>query len=169
MTERQQVQVKFYKDNDFNNICETVTGTMTTFTIMITTTLLTTVTTLWSHLYDVYVWFFLQAEISKAELEEALGLLNKDIDKLEDIGNKAKVLRNKGQWLDSDLNVFLENFLKQMWKRNYGTVMWSDFCALQLIIIVLLLGMNRHLDVSSSYLSSLFFVFSLAADSIIWC
>ena len=57
---------------------------------------------------------FLQAEISKAELEEALTLLNKDIDKLEDIGNKAKVLRNKGQWLDSDLNVFLENFLKQM-------------------------------------------------------
>ena len=101
-------------------------------------------TTLWSHLYDVYVWFFLQAEISKAELEEALGLLNKDIDKLEDIGNKAKVLRNKGQWLDSDLNVFLENFLKQMWKRNYGTVMWSDFCALQLIIIVLLLEMNRQ-------------------------
>jgi len=55
-----------------------------------------------------------QAEISKAELEEALTLLNQDINKLEDIGNKAKVLRNKGQWLDSELNVFLENFLKQM-------------------------------------------------------
>merc|ERR1719285_832635 len=55
-----------------------------------------------------------QAEISKADLEEALTLLNQDINKLEDIGNKAKVLRNKGQWLDSDLNVFLENFLKQM-------------------------------------------------------
>jgi len=55
-----------------------------------------------------------QVEVSKTELKETLQLLSQDINKLEDIGNKAKVLRNKAQWLDQDLNMFLDNFLAQM-------------------------------------------------------
>ncbi|XP_067658525.1 mitofusin-2-like isoform X1 [Haliotis asinina] len=54
-----------------------------------------------------------QADSTKHQLQEDLKQLDVTISQLKDISGKAKSLRNKADWLDGELNTFVENYLKQ--------------------------------------------------------
>lgn len=52
-----------------------------------------------------------QVDNAKHDLEQEIRQLNKESAKLEDIANKAKMLRNKAGYLDSELDTFVKQFL----------------------------------------------------------
>ncbi|CAH1772741.1 unnamed protein product [Owenia fusiformis] len=54
-----------------------------------------------------------QVDLSKADLQEEIKKLNKEIGKLEEIGAQSKSLRNKASYIDSELNSFILTYLKQ--------------------------------------------------------
>ncbi|XP_041377869.1 mitofusin-2-like isoform X1 [Gigantopelta aegis] len=54
-----------------------------------------------------------QADVSKEQLKEEIKELDNAITKLKDVSAKAKTLRNKADWLDTELNSFVSKFLKQ--------------------------------------------------------
>ncbi|XP_074655522.1 mitofusin-2-like isoform X2 [Tubulanus polymorphus] len=53
-----------------------------------------------------------QVEVAKSELMEEIKHLDKEVSKLEDINNKSKILKNKAGWLDSELNGFINQYLR---------------------------------------------------------
>ncbi|KAK6177313.1 hypothetical protein SNE40_015439 [Patella caerulea] len=52
-----------------------------------------------------------QADISKNQLKEEIKVLDLVIEKLKETTNKAKTLRNKADWLDTELNSFTSSYL----------------------------------------------------------
>ncbi|XP_050414689.2 mitofusin-2 isoform X2 [Patella vulgata] len=52
-----------------------------------------------------------QADISKNQLKEEIKMLDLVIEKLKETTNKAKTLRNKADWLDTELNSFTSSYL----------------------------------------------------------
>ncbi|XP_013414801.1 mitofusin-2 [Lingula anatina] len=49
---------------------------------------------------------------TKADLEEAIASYNREAVKYEEFGNKAKLLRNKAGYIDTELNSFIKQYLK---------------------------------------------------------
>ncbi|XP_033763050.1 mitofusin-2-like isoform X2 [Pecten maximus] len=52
-----------------------------------------------------------QVDISKEKLQVEICNLDKDLSHLKEVSAKAKLLRNKSDWLDKQLNGFIEEFL----------------------------------------------------------
>lgn len=53
-----------------------------------------------------------QVEVSKQNLQSEIKEIQKDIDQMKDIASKSKTLRNKADWLDSELNSFQLQYLQ---------------------------------------------------------
>ncbi|XP_064642270.1 mitofusin-2-like isoform X2 [Lineus longissimus] len=53
-----------------------------------------------------------QVDQAKLDLAEEIKQLDKECEQLEEIGGKAKILKNKAGWLDSELNSFIHQYLK---------------------------------------------------------
>lgn len=53
-----------------------------------------------------------QVDISKQHLEDEIKDIQKDIDQMKEIASKSKTLRNKADWLDSELNSFVHQYLQ---------------------------------------------------------
>lgn len=54
-----------------------------------------------------------QVDITRQNLDEEIKGLNKKIELLDTLQGKAKLLRNKAGWLDSELNMFTHQYLEQ--------------------------------------------------------
>ncbi|KAM4652425.1 mitofusin-2 [Discoglossus pictus] len=54
-----------------------------------------------------------QVDITRENLEQEINALNKKIEILDNLQSKAKLLRNKAGWLDSELNMFTHQYLQQ--------------------------------------------------------
>ncbi|XP_069803496.1 mitofusin-2 [Dendropsophus ebraccatus] len=54
-----------------------------------------------------------QVDITRANLDQDIAALNKKIEILDGLQSKAKLLRNKAGWLDSELNMFTHQYLQQ--------------------------------------------------------
>ncbi|XP_035697180.1 mitofusin-2-like isoform X3 [Branchiostoma floridae] len=52
-----------------------------------------------------------QVDVAKEELQREISQLNTEIDQLEEVQQRAKLLRNKAGWLDSELNSFVQQYL----------------------------------------------------------
>ncbi|XP_065656566.1 mitofusin-2 isoform X2 [Hydra vulgaris] len=51
-----------------------------------------------------------QADVAKIKIEERIQELNEEIQRLEEIESKAKLLRNKGTFIENDLTSFVKDF-----------------------------------------------------------
>ncbi|XP_063292906.1 mitofusin-2 isoform X1 [Pelobates fuscus] len=54
-----------------------------------------------------------QVDVTRENLEQDIAALNKKIEILDSLQSKAKLLRNKAGWLDSELNMFTHQYLQQ--------------------------------------------------------
>ncbi|KAM4703939.1 mitofusin-2 [Rhinophrynus dorsalis] len=54
-----------------------------------------------------------QVDVTRENLEQDIAALNKKIEILDGLQSKAKLLRNKAGWLDSELNMFTHQYLQQ--------------------------------------------------------
>lgn len=54
-----------------------------------------------------------QVDITRENLEQDIAALNKKIEILDGLQSRAKLLRNKAGWLDSELNMFTHQYLQQ--------------------------------------------------------
>ncbi|NP_001016514.1 mitofusin-2 [Xenopus tropicalis] len=54
-----------------------------------------------------------QVDVTRENLEQDIDVLNKKIEILDGLQSKAKLLRNKAGWLDSELNMFTHQYLQQ--------------------------------------------------------
>ncbi|XP_053136656.1 mitofusin-2 [Hemicordylus capensis] len=54
-----------------------------------------------------------QVDVTREDLEKELAALKQKIEVLDTLQNKAKLLRNKAGWLDSELNMFTNQYLQQ--------------------------------------------------------
>ncbi|XP_077105749.1 mitofusin-2 [Ranitomeya variabilis] len=54
-----------------------------------------------------------QVDVTRENLEQDIAALNKKIEVLESLQSRAKLLRNKAGWLDSELNMFTHQYLEQ--------------------------------------------------------
>ncbi|XP_078094977.1 mitofusin-2 [Mustelus asterias] len=54
-----------------------------------------------------------QVDVTRQNLDEEIKDLNKKIELLDSLQSKAKLLRNKAGWLDSELNMFTHQYLEQ--------------------------------------------------------
>lgn len=54
-----------------------------------------------------------QVDRTKIDLKEDIHRLQKEVKKLEDISQRVTYLRNKASYLDSELNMFIKQFLRQ--------------------------------------------------------
>lgn len=54
-----------------------------------------------------------QVDVTRQQLEDEIGGLNSKIEQLDGLQSKAKLLRNKAGWLDSELNMFIQQYLQQ--------------------------------------------------------
>ncbi|XP_019396861.1 PREDICTED: mitofusin-2 isoform X1 [Crocodylus porosus] len=54
-----------------------------------------------------------QVDLTRENLEEEIAAMNKKIEVLDSLQSKAKLLRNKAGWLDSELNMFTHQYLQQ--------------------------------------------------------
>ncbi|KAM3921299.1 mitofusin-2 isoform 1-T2 [Leptodactylus fuscus] len=54
-----------------------------------------------------------QVDITRENLEQDIAALNKKIEILDSLQSRAKLLRNKAGWLDSELNMFTHQYLEQ--------------------------------------------------------
>ncbi|TRY99440.1 hypothetical protein DNTS_022990 [Danionella cerebrum] len=54
-----------------------------------------------------------QVDVTRQQLEEEIQHLNDKIQQLDALQSKAKLLRNKAGWLDSELNMFIQQYLQQ--------------------------------------------------------
>uniref|UniRef100_A0A672PA05 Mitofusin-2-like n=1 Tax=Sinocyclocheilus grahami TaxID=75366 RepID=A0A672PA05_SINGR len=54
-----------------------------------------------------------QVDVTRQQLEDEIRDLNSKIDQLDGLQSKAKLLRNKAGWLDSELNMFTQQYLQQ--------------------------------------------------------
>ncbi|KAK7811131.1 hypothetical protein U0070_016071 [Myodes glareolus] len=53
-----------------------------------------------------------QVDITRDNLEQEIAAMNKKVEALESLQSKAKLLRNKAGWLDSELNMFTHQYLQ---------------------------------------------------------
>ncbi|XP_056895636.1 mitofusin-2 isoform X1 [Takifugu flavidus] len=53
-----------------------------------------------------------QVDVTRQNLEDEITDMNKKIELLENLQSKAKLLRNKAGWLDSELNMFTQQYLQ---------------------------------------------------------
>uniref|UniRef100_A0A2I3HBX7 Mitofusin 2 n=1 Tax=Nomascus leucogenys TaxID=61853 RepID=A0A2I3HBX7_NOMLE len=53
-----------------------------------------------------------QVDVTRENLEQEIAALNKKIEVLDSLQSKAKLLRNKAGWLDSELNMFTHQYLQ---------------------------------------------------------
>ncbi|KAG8583073.1 hypothetical protein GDO81_008269 [Engystomops pustulosus] len=54
-----------------------------------------------------------QVDVTRENLEQGIAALNKKIEILDSLQSRAKLLRNKAGWLDSELNMFTHQYLEQ--------------------------------------------------------
>lgn len=54
-----------------------------------------------------------QVDVTRQQLEDEIQDLNSKIEQLDSLQSKAKLLRNKAGWLDSELNMFTQQYLQQ--------------------------------------------------------
>ncbi|XP_073675326.1 mitofusin-2 [Garra rufa] len=54
-----------------------------------------------------------QVDVTRQQLEDEIRDLNSKIEQLDTLQSKAKLLRNKAGWLDSELNMFTQQYLQQ--------------------------------------------------------
>ncbi|MEE6485255.1 hypothetical protein FKM82_014229 [Ascaphus truei] len=54
-----------------------------------------------------------QVDVTRENLEQDIAAFNKKIEVLDSLQSKAKLLRNKAGWLDSELNMFTHQYLQQ--------------------------------------------------------
>ncbi|XP_033015314.1 mitofusin-2 [Lacerta agilis] len=54
-----------------------------------------------------------QVDVTREDLEKEITALNQKIEILDSLQSKAKLLRNKAGWLDSELNMFTHQYLQQ--------------------------------------------------------
>uniref|UniRef100_A0AAY5EVK7 Dynamin-type G domain-containing protein n=1 Tax=Electrophorus electricus TaxID=8005 RepID=A0AAY5EVK7_ELEEL len=54
-----------------------------------------------------------QVDLTRQQLEEDIQDMNRKIEQLDSLQSKAKLLRNKAGWLDSELNMFTQQYLQQ--------------------------------------------------------
>ncbi|XP_030078142.1 mitofusin-2 isoform X1 [Microcaecilia unicolor] len=54
-----------------------------------------------------------QVDVTRENLEQEITALNTKIEVLDSLQSKAKLLRNKAGWLDSELNMFTHQYLQQ--------------------------------------------------------
>ncbi|XP_069466007.1 mitofusin-2 [Ambystoma mexicanum] len=54
-----------------------------------------------------------QVDVTRENLEQEITSLSKKIEVLDSLQSKAKLLRNKAGWLDSELNMFTHQYLEQ--------------------------------------------------------
>ncbi|XP_029434686.1 mitofusin-2 isoform X2 [Rhinatrema bivittatum] len=54
-----------------------------------------------------------QVDVTRENLEQEIAALNIKIEVLDSVQSKAKLLRNKAGWLDSELNMFTHQYLQQ--------------------------------------------------------
>ncbi|XP_018425680.1 PREDICTED: mitofusin-2 [Nanorana parkeri] len=54
-----------------------------------------------------------QVDVTRENLEQDVAALNKKIEILDGLQSRAKLLRNKAGWLDSELNMFTHQYLQQ--------------------------------------------------------
>ncbi|XP_005996626.1 mitofusin-2 [Latimeria chalumnae] len=54
-----------------------------------------------------------QVDVTRQNLEEEITEFNQKIELLDSLQSKAKLLRNKAGWLDSELNMFTQQYLQQ--------------------------------------------------------
>ncbi|XP_039612013.1 mitofusin-2 isoform X1 [Polypterus senegalus] len=54
-----------------------------------------------------------QVDVTRQNLDDEIKDLNKKIELLDSLQSKAKLLRNKAGWLDSELNMFTQQYLHQ--------------------------------------------------------
>ncbi|KAI2515096.1 mitofusin 2 [Homo sapiens] len=53
-----------------------------------------------------------QVDVTRENLEQEIAAMNKKIEVLDSLQSKAKLLRNKAGWLDSELNMFTHQYLQ---------------------------------------------------------
>uniref|UniRef100_A0AAR2L7Y5 Dynamin-type G domain-containing protein n=1 Tax=Pygocentrus nattereri TaxID=42514 RepID=A0AAR2L7Y5_PYGNA len=54
-----------------------------------------------------------QVDVTRQQLEDEIQDMNRKIEQLDSLQSKAKLLRNKAGWLDSELNMFTQQYLQQ--------------------------------------------------------
>ncbi|TSL97309.1 Mitofusin-2 [Bagarius yarrelli] len=54
-----------------------------------------------------------QVDVTRQQLEDGIQDMNRKIEQLDALQSKAKLLRNKAGWLDSELNMFTQQYLHQ--------------------------------------------------------
>ncbi|KAA0714522.1 Mitofusin-2 [Triplophysa tibetana] len=54
-----------------------------------------------------------QVDVTRQQLDDEIRDLNNKIEQLDSLQSKAKLLRNKAGWLDSELNMFTQQYLQQ--------------------------------------------------------
>ncbi|KAK7884372.1 hypothetical protein WMY93_027495 [Mugilogobius chulae] len=54
-----------------------------------------------------------QVDVTRQNLEDEINDMNQKIEQLDSLQSKAKLLRNKAGWLDSELNMFIQQYLQQ--------------------------------------------------------
>uniref|UniRef100_A0A8B9HVD1 Mitofusin 2 n=1 Tax=Astyanax mexicanus TaxID=7994 RepID=A0A8B9HVD1_ASTMX len=54
-----------------------------------------------------------QVDVTRQQLEDEIQDMNRKIEQLDTLQSKAKLLRNKAGWLDSELNMFTQQYLQQ--------------------------------------------------------
>ncbi|XP_033826230.1 mitofusin-2 isoform X2 [Periophthalmus magnuspinnatus] len=53
-----------------------------------------------------------QVDVTRQNLEDEINEMNHKIEQLDSLQSKAKLLRNKAGWLDSELNMFIQQYLQ---------------------------------------------------------
>lgn len=53
-----------------------------------------------------------QVDVTRQNLEDEMSEMNNKIEQLDSLQSKAKLLRNKAGWLDSELNMFIQQYLQ---------------------------------------------------------
>ncbi|CAN9515963.1 unnamed protein product [Ophioblennius macclurei] len=53
-----------------------------------------------------------QVDVTRQDLEDEISDMNSKIEQLDNLQSKAKLLRNKAGWLDSELNMFTQQYLR---------------------------------------------------------
>ncbi|XP_041860214.1 mitofusin-2 isoform X2 [Melanotaenia boesemani] len=65
-------------------------------------------------LASVFAQLCQQVDVTRQNLEDEISDMNSKIELLDNLQSKAKLLRNKAGWLDSELNMFTQQYLHHM-------------------------------------------------------
>uniref|UniRef100_A0A3B3Y1K3 Dynamin-type G domain-containing protein n=1 Tax=Poecilia mexicana TaxID=48701 RepID=A0A3B3Y1K3_9TELE len=64
-------------------------------------------------LTSVFAQLCQQVDVTRQNLDDEVNEMNRKIELLDNLQSKAKLLRNKAGWLDSELNMFTQQYLQQ--------------------------------------------------------